>query len=250
MCLLVFGVDAHPEYELILVANRDEFFNRESLKAHLWQDPEIVAGKDQRKGGTWLGIDGRGRLAAVTNFRNPAHSRPTETSRGELPVEYLKSSMPAEDFLKSLSAKAHAYNGFNLLLKDDDDVFHYSNISNQITRVESGIHGLSNALLNSSWPKVNRGKEKLREALAQNMLEEFDLANLLYDEELAPDKDLPQTGVSPELEKQLSAMFIKIPGYGTRCTTVIKIRRDKSIVFTEVIYNDKGKPADTAIFKL
>lgn len=248
MCLIILGVQSHPEYELVLVANRDEFFERKTLKAHLWKKPEIFAGKDMVAGGTWLGVDKRGRLAAVTNFRNPETVKTTAPSRGLLPVLFLENNMPADVFLQSLSKNGQDYNGFNLIVKDENGIFHYSNVTDKITAINQGIHGLSNAFLNTNWPKVLRGKEKLAKALEENRLNEKSLNGILYDSALAQDKDLPRTGVPLALERQLSAMFIKTPGYGTRCTTVVKIGTGGSVNFTEVIYNEAGKPTETTVF--
>lgn len=250
MCLIVFGLNSHPRYELIMVANRDEFFDRETQNAHYWSGPaHILAGKDLRSGGTWIGVDKSGRLAAVTNFRDFRNLKDEAPSRGQLPIRFLNGNLPAKDFLNSIAKESEQYNGFNLLLKDQSGFFHFSNISKKTSELKEGVHGLSNALMNSPWPKVRKAKEKLSEALSTQDVENTYLAGLLYDMQLAKDEELLDTGAPLELEKNLSSMFIKIPGYGTRCTTVVKIGVDKAAEFTEIVYNNAGNTVETQTFQ-
>jgi uncharacterized protein with NRDE domain len=243
MCLILFAWKAHPSYPLILAANRDEFYDRPSQPADFWKDhPRVLAGIDLQEKGTWLGVAKDGRFAAVTNYRDPSSWRPDAPSRGQLVSRFLTGSEDPGDYLQKMSGKAHRYNGFNLLAGDVRDLFVYSN-RDRILKLDPGIYGLSNHLLDSPWPKVKRGKKLLAAALERTgqALEDA-LFDLLANRRVAPDAALPQTGVTLEWERMLSPMFIKTPVYGTRASTVLLIARNGRIRFVEKTFNGADEP--------
>lgn len=250
MCLILFGKNADPNFEFVLAANRDEFLERPTASLEFWQDnPNIISGLDLKAGGTWLGMHKNGKMAAITNYREPASIKPNAPSRGALTRSYLENTQSAEEYLHALQSRAHLYNGFNLLLKDDVGVFHYSNVSDIITPVKDGIHGLSNHLLDTPWPKVQKGKKELDTLTKGNNMDDEQLFQLLYDSDFADNNDLPDTGIPQELEQKLSAKFIKMPEYGTRCSSIIKISRNKSVHFTERTFDTNGQPIQTKTFE-
>ncbi len=236
MCLIVFSWDNHPKYKLIMAANRDEFYARPTAKADYWKDhPSILGGRDLKALGTWMAISKSGRLATVTNFRDPANIREDASSRGDLPTGFLLSKDTPEKYVQSVHAQAEDYNGFNLILGTEKQMLHYSNYERKLNPVTPGIHGLSNAFLDTSWPKVDLAKQKLKELMAGEFAHE-DLIEMMQDESIASDDILPETGVSKELESKLSAMCIRMEAYGTCCSTVITIDRDHQVQFTERSY--------------
>jgi len=249
MCLILFAYQVHPSYRLILAANRDEFYDRPSAPADFWiKHPQVLAGLDLKAKGTWLGVTKAGKFAAITNYRDPASWKADAPSRGKLVSQYLTGASNPEKYLKNVSQKAHAYNGFNFLLGDLQDLFVYST-RGETRKLSAGIYGLSNRLLDTPWPKVKRGKKLLKEALTQKGkgLEEA-LFALLADRHVPPDNQLPQTGINLEWERILSPMFITSPVYGTRSSTVLLMGNNKSITFIEKVYDGKSEPWVTSRF--
>ena len=241
MCLIVLGKNINKDYPLILLANRDEFFNRPTLVLHHWEEGGITGGKDLSANGTWLGVNKSGKLAAITNYRDFKNLKKEAPSRGLLTLNFLKCEESPEEYIKQISSGAHMYNGFNLILGKGNHLVHYSNITGKITVMENGIYGLSNALLDTPWPKVEKSKKLFHSALTAKNIVDEQLIGLLSDRTTAEDDQLPDTGIELELEKKLSSMFIHFPGYGTRCTSLIKKDRDGNISFTEVSYDEKGR---------
>lgn len=237
MCIILFAYHKHPQYKLIVAANRDEFYSRPTAPAGFWQErPGLLAGRDEEQGGTWMGITTHGRFATLTNYRDPARTLNSAVSRGELVSGFLSGKQTPEAYLKDVDNRAKAYNGFNLLVGTvgtGDSLWYYSNQSRQISQVESGISGLSNHLLNTPWPKVVRGRDRLREAVSAPEFEQELLWQLLSDRERPADGRLPQTGVSLELERILSSVFIESPGYGTRASTILLVGYDGQVQFAE-----------------
>ncbi len=248
MCLILFAHDIHPRFRLVLAANRDEIFARPTDPLSRWaDDPRIVAGRDREGGGTWLGVTGDGRWAAVTNFREPLIRRPHATSRGHLVTDFLRADQTPRDFCRALLPRSRDYDGFNLLVGDEADVVWLSNRSPSKgeptpLRLSSGIYGVSNHLLDTPWPKVRRGKAAL-----QRMLERSEpvgtgaLLELLNDTTHAPDHELPRTGVDLAMERELSSAFTSTPGYGTRSSSALLIRRDGRISFVERSFDEAGR---------
>ena len=166
MCLILFSFNTQPGFRLILAANRDEFYTRPTRPLSAWTDvPEVYGGRDLKEGGTWLGISRRGRLAALTNYRDPAHQFPQAPSRGLLINRFLTGDIPPADYLEQLQKTAHRYNGFNLLVGDQTGLWYYSNRSNGIVELQPGFYGLSNHLIDTEWPKVSQGKKRLKDLL-------------------------------------------------------------------------------------
>lgn len=227
MCVIYLAYETHPDHPLILLANRDEFYDRPTAAAAYWKDhPEIYAGRDLVAGGTWLGITRGGRIAAVTNYRDPSAPKGSR-SRGDLVAEFLKSVESPAKYLSGVQQRALQYSAFNLIAGDfgaGGGLFYFSNRGIGIRRLEPGIYGLSNHLLDTPWPKVVRGKDRFQKLLTAPVDVET-MFDLLGDESLADDADLPDTGIGYEKEKALSAIFIKTPIYGTRCSNVFTFDR-------------------------
>lgn len=232
MCLILLAYRSHPDYPLIVAANRDEFLDRPTEPARFWKDhPDLLAGRDGVGGGTWMGITRRGRFAALTNYRDPFASVKNKKSRGLLVRDYLTAEISPRNYLNNLSKHRTSYPGFNLLVGSPRELWYYSNQKNMISSVEPGIHGLSNALLDTPWPKVVKGKERMAACLQKP--DPSCLFELLADEEPAPDEQLPDTGIGLERERLLSPAFIRAPGYGTRSSTVLLVSARGEVNFIE-----------------
>lgn len=254
MCLIVFACRQHPEYPLILIANRDEYHARPTSNAGFWPDqPELLAGRDQLGKGTWLGLRRNGRFAAVTNFREGI-DEPGRLSRGDLSRHYLQGGEMPEDYLEQVSTQGEAYGGFNLLFGNRDKLFYFSNRVDPGTRavgaVTPGLHSLSNHLLNSPWPKSEHAKDKLAEHLSAPSLEPDALLRILQRRRPFADELLPDTGVSLERERTLSPPFIVTPEYGTRCTTLLLWHKSNQVTFIEQNYAPDGSPTERGDFQI
>ena len=241
MCLCLFAINEHDEFPLILIANRDEFRKRPTSKATHWEDhPNVLAGRDLEGMGTWLGVNKQGKVAFLTNYRHPDYFNRKGPTRGILVSGFLTSSANAETYLKSIE-NPKAYNGFNLVVGTSSSLFYFANADGKMEKITNGIHGLSNAFLNTSWPKVDEGKLNLQRAIETNDLSHGNLFSILRDSSFAKDEELPNTGVGHKLEKMLSAKFINTPEYGTVCSTVIKIDRNGNCEFEERSFDAEGK---------
>lgn len=220
MCLVAFSWKNHKEYPLVISANRDEFFERPTAPLHRW-DNEIVAGKDLRGGGTWMGFHPNRRWSLLTNFRDFKKMGYGKISRGKLVQDFLEDSISPLDYLKEIEKNQDWYEGFNLLVSDGEQVFYFSNFGKGIKEVQPGIHGLSNGLLNEPWPKTRLAKQQLQEILDQEITH-TSLLQILKSKETFPLEQLPTTGVPEELEVALSAQLIRNNGnYGTRSATSV-----------------------------
>ncbi|MBT2571204.1 NRDE family protein [Planococcus sp. ISL-110] len=239
MCLINLQFRDHPTYKLIVAANRDEFYGRPAAPAHFWEDePYILAGRDLTGMGTWLGVTKQGRIAALTNFRDPTNLEAGRLSRGAVVKDFLAGTHSPKEYLQSINAKQYA--GFNVIIGDAERLFYYNNIQEESYEIPPGTHGLSNHFLNTPWPKVTKGKEKLASYMAQTDRVDLEkIFTILADGDHAPDTHLPDTGVGLDLERMLSPMFIKTPDYGTRSATVILVAHDGSLTFAERNY-EKG----------
>lgn len=236
MCLIFISINQHPQYKLIVAANRDEFYNRKTAPAHFWNDePNILAGRDLEAGGTWLGVNKSGKISMITNYRDPKNINPAAPSRGKLVSDFLVNEEDGEKYLKEIQ-HPERYNGFNLITGTAEGLYYFSNYREGITEMKSGLFGLSNHLLDTPWPKVKKGKALMTEMLSQPFKSK-DLFALLYNEGIASDDLLPDTGVGLDRERALSSMFIKSPGYGTRCSTVILVDRDNNFKFSERVFD-------------
>lgn len=251
MCLINLRFHDHPNYKLIVAANRDEFYSRPTAPAQFWEDePGLLAGRDLLQMGTWLGITRSGRFASLTNFRDPTLETVGKKSRGDLVRAYLTGTESPQEFLSALDGKD--YSGFNVILGNPDELLYYNNIEGSISKLPPGVHGLSNHFLNTSWPKVIKGTAGLKAVSeGRETVETEELFMLLADAEQARNDELPHTGVGHELEKQLSPLFIRIGDYGTRSSTVLTIGYDNQVMFTERIYeNGEAVKENTFTFKL
>lgn len=231
-----------------MAANRDEFYARPTALADFWDDnPSILAGRDLQAGGTWLGMNRSGRMAAITNFRE-GRPEPAPLSRGKLSSLFLNEQSPAFDFAEKLQSSQQQYNGFNLLIADDQQLVYCSNRTQKIQILEPGIYSLSNHLLNSPWPKAEHAKEELSQLILNAKIDQEDLIQCLQRRDPFPDEQLPSTGVGLEMERTLSPPFIAIPEYGTRCTTTILWKHDGSVRFAEQNYLPGGEPGQRREF--
>jgi uncharacterized protein with NRDE domain len=246
MCLIVFSWQVVPGLPLIAAANRDEFYDRPASPAAWWADhPTIFAGRDLQGGGTWLGITREGRFAALTNIRAPGERRTDAPTRGKLVADYLAGDTTPEAYLTQLADRTADYNGFNLLVGDKDRLYWFSNRANGDPRngqpLASGVYGLSNALLDTPWPKVTRAKAQFCSLLCQGAPQEA-YFEMLADTTRASDCRLPETGVGIERERTLSPVFISSPGYGTRNSTVVRVTSDGNATLTELLIDPTASP--------
>ncbi|MEQ8470070.1 MAG: NRDE family protein [Marinoscillum sp.] len=249
MCLITFAWDVHPKYKLILTANRDEFYERPTTQAGFWaQDENILGGQDLKAGGSWMTISRKGHFAAVTNFRDLANIRADATSRGEIPTDFMSFSGTPEAFLQKLHAHSDDYNGFNVLLGNLNQLAHYSNYERKLNVLKGGVYGLSNALLDTPWPKVELAKSKFTQVIKGDFDLE-DLIAIMADTQVAEENVLPDTGVTREMEKALSAMCIRMENYGTCCTTAITVDRHGEVNFAEKSYPVGGRKDTTVRYQ-
>jgi len=240
MCLISLAFDNHPDYALLLAANRDEYYRRPTAPAQFWAEaPQVLAGRDLQAGGTWMGITADGRLAAVTNHRNPTSTPDAPRSRGFLTLEFLTGGLGAMDYLEALDQESGQYAGFNLLLMDASGLYYYSNIARDIRSLPAGVYSVSNGLLDSGWPKQRVASEALQ-ALIPGPVDHEALQGTVNGVETAAEEDLPETGLDHDLELALSSRFIITPEYGTRAMTTLAMRRDGHVDFMEQSYTEGG----------
>jgi uncharacterized protein with NRDE domain len=241
MCLILLAWQGHTKYPCVIAANRDEMHLRPTAPAQWWPTrPSILAGRDLSEGGTWLGLTRSGRFAALTNYRDPELRRSGTPSRGSLVTSVLSSGSSVAETLSHLRSVSANYNGFNLIFSDGQRLGIYESISQEGRELGAGIYGLSNHLLDTPWPKVEKAKSRLSQALAQLTSAEPLLA-LLRDDVPAPDEQLPRTGLSLEWERLLSSAFVRAPDYGTRCSTVLRIDDRRHACFDEWSWNPAGE---------
>ena len=242
MCLILLAHHAHRDYPLVVAANRDEAFARPAAPAAFWSDePRIFAGRDLKQGGTWLGVTRAGRFAAVTNYRDPTAPRSAPLSRGALVRAFLAGEADAEQYFSEVSLRAAQYNGFIAIAGDIGRLCWFSNRSPGVQPVTPGVHGLSNHLLDTPWPKIQRARQILGTLLdaAESELRSA-LFKVLADRTPAPDHELPDTGVGLQRERELSSVFVSGEHYGTRASTLLLVHRDGRVLFVERSYGPRG----------
>ncbi len=246
MCLALLACDTHPRYRLILAANRDEFYKRPTEVVEFWQDcPDVLAGRDLDKGGTWLGVTLKGRFALVTNYREGGANETAARSRGILAGDFLRGSAAPKAYLTAVSRDDGKYSGYNLIAGDRESIYYHSNRGGGIRQLKAGVYGLSNHLLDTPWPKVKRGKETLFGLLEQDGQLLIDgLFDILADHSRPEDSRLPDTGIGLEWERLLSAAFIASSGYGTRSSTVVLVSHDGAVTFVEQSFGPAGIPGE------
>ena len=264
MCLILFAWKSHPDYPLVVAANRDEFYERDTDAMGWWSEyPHVLAGKDRAdvlgSPGTWLGFTKTGRFAALTNVRAPTEKNPDARTRGELSLHYLTGHHKPHAYIQENAKRFGLYNGFNLLMADLSDPenaeMHW--VSNRLMMGQSirprkvfpeqalspGVYGLSNAMLDTPWPKVNHRVAAFAQTLAMDsgQLKNADhYLRLLADTHEASSQELPNTGINPDWEKALSAAFIKTPSYGTRSSTILRVRKDGQFEMVERRFDANG----------
>ena len=244
MCLIVVGWRVHPDYPLVVAANRDEFYARPSSPIAHWPDAtQVIGGLDLEAGGTWLGITESGRFAAVTNVREPAMAK-GERSRGALTRDFLTADASAEDFAAKIDGGR--YSGFNLLLGDGESLVYCSNRDGRPRRLAPGIYGLSNHLLDSPWPKLVAARERFAAAL-RGLPDEAAFFELLADQTIVADENLPATGVPIEWERLLSAIFVKSENYGTRASTLVWQGADGTVTIHEQSFGPNGQALQSSV---
>ncbi|MDX2219141.1 MAG: NRDE family protein [Burkholderiales bacterium] len=255
MCLIVFAWQPDAAHSLVVAANRDEWRERPTARLHWWDheparsDSEysqplhcdyspgqartgILAGRDLKDGGTWMGVTASGRFAALTNFRDPRNVKPGAPSRGALVRAFLEGNVSPCEYLQSLAERMADFNGFNLLVGDRDELWWVSNRGGAPMAVTPGVHGLSNGLLDEQWPKVARAKERLTDALEHDSGDDA-LWALLADDAAAPDDELPDTGVGLDWERRLSPALIRGDHYGTRSSALLRVFADGRLRLSE-----------------
>lgn len=247
MCLLVFAWDCHPRYRFVFAGNRDEFHARPAIPAQWWDTQDLLAGRDEQAGGTWLGVRRDGRFAVVTNFREMSGHRDGLRSRGEMITDYMVAD---KAFYSQLASRTGEYSGYNLILGDlPAGALHYQTNRGQPRQIEPGLHGLSNHHLDTPWPKVTRAVTALREQIGNAVIQPEALLTLLADRQQAPAEALPDTGIGPELEQMLSSAFIVSPDYGTRCSSVVVLDRDGQMQFIERRFDANGEVTGESQFE-
>jgi uncharacterized protein with NRDE domain len=226
MCVVAFAWQVHPRWRLVLAGNRDEFHARPTAALARWPGSGVIAGRDLQSGGTWVGLDARGRVAVVTNVRAGLAAPHDGPSRGALPVAFLAGHTGADATTSALLAEATDYAPFNLVLADDRDCWHLGNHPLQREALAPGVHGISNGRLDAPWPKTRRLAGSLQAWIKAGNDDLQPLWDALADEHRADDIDLPDTGVGIDLERRLSPAFIRGDAYGTRASTIVAVDHD------------------------
>lgn len=233
MCLIVVAHRMHPDYPLVLAANRDEYYHRPTAAADFWaQAPRVLAGRDLQGGGTWVGVTRQGRWAALTNVRE-AVPAPVRHSRGLLVSGFLRSTEAPQPYLARLARWGHRFAGFNLLAGDCSALASFSNRDDGVRLLRPDCYGLSNHLLDTPWPKVEQAKEQVKALLVRPDFKLDHLWEVLSDRRLPAAPNFCTGGLEPSRERALGAIFVQMPGYGTRCSTLLLIGRDGHVSMAE-----------------
>lgn len=240
MCTILFSWKQQKKYPLILIANRDEFYERETAAASWWKDhPEILAGRDLKAGGTWMGINKNGRFAAITNYRKLPIEKEYPTSRGDLVKDFLVGNSDPSHYLEFLQNNGNDFEGFSLLFGNQNELYCFSNRGSS-EKLDSNLYGLSNHLLDTPWKKVIKGKEKLHSEIKNGKWDKETLFEILKEEEKAMDSELPETGLDIERERLVSSIFIQSENYGTRISSILTVDKFGNVEFHERSFNPKN----------
>lgn len=249
MCLLVFAWKTDPDHSLIFAGNRDERHDRPAAAVHVWPGTDtLLAGRDLEAGGTWLGLTLSGRFAVVTNFREGLDPPKARRSRGALTADFLQGGMTPAAYLDMLRPHAQDYGGFSLLVGDGESLHCHSNRGGPSGPVAPGVHGLSNHLLDTPWPKVQVAKARLAALLEQKAYNSDSLFRLLADRAPAADTALPETGIGLELERRVSSAFVMNPVYGTRCSSALRLGKGGALHLAERRFTPSGESIETRHF--
>ena len=239
MCLIVIAFQVDANHPLIISANRDEFHARPTQDAGWWSDePNILGGRDLQAGGTWLAVHRSGRFAAVTNYRDAYPSRIGLRSRGHLVTEFLQSDASPADYLESI--RGPDYSGFNLFVSDGTSLAYLSNRDGDTRLLSPGVYGLSNATLDTTWEKVERSKIRLQKLLDDDAVNETSLLRLLADRDKGPTNEVRSERLPFAKAHAITAPFIVLAKYGTRCSTVVMADRNNRWSFLERRFDARG----------
>lgn len=242
MCLIAWHWQPDQETPLLLIGNRDEFYARPTQGLQWWGDAFILAGRDQQAGGTWLGVNRRGQLAALTNYRDPLTIRDTTPSRGALVADFLSGDWSSQTYLDALVGRCADYNPFNLLVFDGHHLMGLESRHGRVLSMSPGTGAVSNGDFNIPWPKVTHLHRGLESAVASQAARDTELLDLLHNQQRAADAELPATGIDLALESALSAAFIAIPTYGTRACSIVRVGRNE-VSFFEESFDAAGRMA-------
>jgi uncharacterized protein with NRDE domain len=255
MCLILIASRIHPDYPLIIAANRDEFYNRPTAPLDFWDDhPEILAGRDLQGNGTWLGVSRNGRIAAVTNYRDPRSDKPGALSRGLLVSHFLMGSQSPEIYIERVGHAGNLYNGFNLVAGDVNKLRWFSNVTMTSSILDPGIHAICNHLLDTPWPKLEKAKSGLLDIINENRnIDPETIFQLLSDTSVPPDEYLPDTGIGLEWERMLASIFVQSDVYGTRSSSIILYNNNGLLKFQEKTFTTPSPvpaPYETRQFEI
>lgn len=239
MCILFIAIDQHPDYPIIICANRDEFHQRPTQNMHWWPEQNILAGKDLQAGGTWLGLNSESYFSALTNFRRPARFDEHKRSRGDLVVQALKAD--GNKVQQHLSQNAHQYNDFNLVFGPLNNLQAFDSVNKKLIPLKPGFHSICNGALDDIWPKMALGITTIETLITANEVNIEAFFSVMMNQELAHKQQLPMTGISVELESLLSSIFIVSPEYGTRSTAIVLQTKVGNIEIYERNYNEAGQ---------
>jgi uncharacterized protein with NRDE domain len=239
MCLLAWNWQPNDPERLLLIGNRDEFYARPTQALHWWKDHQLLAGQDLQAGGTWLGVAPNGKLAVLTNYRDPANHRFDAPSRGHLVSDFLIHDHSIASYLQHLSQVSQVYNPFNLLLFDGQQLKGFQSRNASVVDITPGIGGVSNADFNTPWPKLTTLTQQLHARVLQGNTNLAHCFDLLQNTQQASDSQLPTTGLALERERALSACFIRTPEYGTRASSVVRFSH-QHVTFAEQNFNAQG----------
>lgn len=249
MCLIAWHWQPDHETPLLLLGNRDEFYARPTQALQWWNDAPVLAGRDQQAGGTWLGVNRRGQLAALTNYRDPLDIRDNTPSRGALVADFLTGEGSSKTYLDELVGRCADYNPFNLLVFDGQDLMGLESRHRRVLSISPGTGAVSNADFHTPWPKVRDLRSSLETAVARRATSHIELLTLLHNEQRVPNADLPNTGIGHARESALSPAFIATPDYGTRACSIVRVGRGE-ISFFEESFNATGRIAiETQVFR-
>ena len=240
MCIIAWNWQPADNNSLILISNRDEFYDRSATALHYWYNSGVLAGKDLVGGGTWLGVNHFGRLAALTNYRDFNQPKATTKlfSRGSLVKSFLDQNLDSTDFLNELSKTSKMYEPFNLLLYDGITLIGFESINKKIIHIQPGISSITNGNFDSNWKKSSR-LESFFHNERINKISDQSLFRFLHDQQKTCDEDLPSTGLPLPLERELSSIFINTPSYGTRSSSIVRFYKS-DIFFSEKTFNFNG----------
>jgi len=251
MCILFIAIKQHPQYPLIVCANRDEFYNRPTLPMHVWPNCDILAGKDMQASGTWFGVNSTGHISALTNLRMPERYSENKQTRGTLVLDALAPDRMSDQFIKQLSQEANQYNPFNLIFERNDSLYYFNSVNKQAKQLQAGFHSICNGDIDDIWPKMAKGNQQLEQTLRLDaQVSETKLFEILKNNEKAPEICLPNTGVDLDVESELSSIFVQMPQYGTRSSTILLRDKNGQSRIIERLFNENGELCEERSFLL